>query len=827
MVRPLEGLTVVDLSWGLPGALVSMFLGDYGAEVFKIEPPGGDDLRSQPGFSMWQRGKKSVVLDLKRDEGREQARRLASTADVLVQNYRPGVAERLGLGYDDLAEANPGLVYASITGMGPKGPDAHLKAYEGIVAAKMGAFTTAGPMAPRPGPAFAAMPWGSFSAAQMALHGILAALYVRERTNGRGQLVEATLAQGLASPGDSAGPFALASFLAERDPEKYGVSQPDQGDGPAPILDFVFRLLIAMTKDGRWLQFSQSAPHLWEAFIEALDLQHIDQEPGFANAPRIETYEDSVRFWDLLLERVRAKTLAEWEKIFSTRRNVGAEIFRTPEEGMDHPQMLHNGHVREVEDPRVGRCRQLGPMVRFLGHPDPPFVPAPDLGQHTAEALGRSTTPARRTAARASVPAQALDGVTVMELGFFYAAPFGGTILAELGARVVKLEPTYGDYFRHTFKIPEVTAVKVMQGKESVAVDLETPQGQEVAHRLAKQVDIVLINFRAGEAKRMHLDYETLRKLNPNLIYLNAQGYGVDGPYAGRPAFAPTINAAVGGALFQAGPAAIPADPAAMSLEEIKQTSNRLRSAASSPSNADGVSAHVAATAMLLGLITRQRTGTAHELMTSMICSTAYANSMDMIQYAGKPPRRDPDAELYGMSALYRLYPAKEGWLFLACVQNDEWQALCRAVADATSREVRLDDDPRFVSPESRREHDLALAGVLGQTFARRAAGEWERFFRSYDVACCEVNEQPMHQAVYSHPMMVQNGLVTEVEHPIFGKHPRMAPLVSLSLTPGVAKPGVILGQHTETVLRELGYGDGEIQELEARKLIVRPRSSP
>ena len=145
MVRPLEGLTVVDLSWGLPGALVSMFLGDYGAEVFKIEPPGGDDLRSQPGFSMWQRGKKSVVLDLKRDEGREQARRLASTADVLVQNYRPGVAERLGLGYDDLAEANPGLVYATIPGMGPKVPSAPPQAHHADVAAATAAVEIGGP----------------------------------------------------------------------------------------------------------------------------------------------------------------------------------------------------------------------------------------------------------------------------------------------------------------------------------------------------------------------------------------------------------------------------------------------------------------------------------------------------------------------------------------------------------------------------------------------------------------------------------------------------------------------------------------------------------
>ena len=198
MTAVLEGLRVVDLSWGLAGALTTLVLADYGAEVLRVEPPGGDVLRGEPAFALWARGKKSVVLDLKRADGRAAARRLIEHADIVVETFRHGVAARLRLDYDDFAVQHPGLVYASLTGFGRRGPCARLKGYEGIVMAKLGGMDHVAGMAPRPGPAFPAVPWASVSAAQTALHGILAALYVRQRT-GRGQRVETSLAQAIAA----------------------------------------------------------------------------------------------------------------------------------------------------------------------------------------------------------------------------------------------------------------------------------------------------------------------------------------------------------------------------------------------------------------------------------------------------------------------------------------------------------------------------------------------------------------------------------------------------------------------------------------------------
>src|SRR5262245_58537974 len=205
MSGPCAGLRVLDFSWGMAGALATLILADAGADVIKVEPPDGDPFWSEPAYLQWQRGKQSLCLDLKRDAGRARARDLAAGADVLVESFRPGAAERLGIGYADLRETNPGLVYCAITGFGSGGPYARYAGYEGIVAAKAGRMVQLAGQLPRSGPIFAAPPVGSYGAAQTALQGILAALHARART-GRGQRVETSLLRGLT-------PYDLVNWL--------------------------------------------------------------------------------------------------------------------------------------------------------------------------------------------------------------------------------------------------------------------------------------------------------------------------------------------------------------------------------------------------------------------------------------------------------------------------------------------------------------------------------------------------------------------------------------------------------------------------------------
>jgi crotonobetainyl-CoA:carnitine CoA-transferase CaiB-like acyl-CoA transferase len=194
-MKPFAGLRVFDLSRSQVGAQASQLFADFGAEVVMVEPPGGSPLRETAAFPFWARGTRSLVLDLHALEDRQQIQNLASSADVFIESFRSGVLEALGLGYEVLAAANPGLVYASVTGFGPDGPCADAPGYEHLVYAKLGVFQTFSRMSQTPErPPFLAIDYASFAAAQVALHGILAALHERE-ASGRGQHVEASLAR--------------------------------------------------------------------------------------------------------------------------------------------------------------------------------------------------------------------------------------------------------------------------------------------------------------------------------------------------------------------------------------------------------------------------------------------------------------------------------------------------------------------------------------------------------------------------------------------------------------------------------------------------------
>ena len=194
----LSGLRVIDLSPNRVGAQISQLFADFGAEVIWVEPPSGSKLREQAAFPFWARGKQSTVLDLHDEADRDRLRQLSADADVFIDTFRVGVLDRLGLGYEALAALNPRLVYTSVTGFGSVGPYVQVQGYEGLVAAKLGVFQAFHRMAPTIHPPFVSVPWCSFSASQVALHGTLAALLERE-TSGLGQRVETSLAQAFSS----------------------------------------------------------------------------------------------------------------------------------------------------------------------------------------------------------------------------------------------------------------------------------------------------------------------------------------------------------------------------------------------------------------------------------------------------------------------------------------------------------------------------------------------------------------------------------------------------------------------------------------------------
>jgi crotonobetainyl-CoA:carnitine CoA-transferase CaiB-like acyl-CoA transferase len=814
-VGPLAGLRVLDLSNSLAGAQASQTLADFGAEVVHVEPPGGSSLRDLPSFPMIGRGKKSLVLDLHDADDAGLARALALGADVLIETFRPGVMERLGLGYEDLSAANPQLVFGSVTGFGRTGPYADVKGYEALVMARVGALWASQAMVSRDGPAHVSVPYCSYGASQQLLTGICAALHERERSC-RGQRVDATLVNGVASL--STWNWYL-KVITSKFPDAFTPSSPI-GQYGTPLTPMLFMLLIALSKDGRWLQFSQVQLHLYMEMLKVMGLDWMLQEDEWKDAVWAADIPKTGEFWDKLYEAVQSKTLAEWNQVFENDHDVWAETMRHGSELLDHPQMQHLGAVVEIDDAERGLVRQPGPIVNMSETPAVLERGAPGLDADGA-ALRADPWPAlAKTDGLSSTASEcgeaALSDVTLLELGTFFAAPFGGTVLREVGARVIKVEPLEGEPMRTLLPFPELGAAKCVQGKESICVDLSTDEGRAIVHALARKSDIVLQSFRAGVATRQGVDAETLRAVNPDLVYLNSPGYGIDGPCGDRPAYAPTIGAGSGLVMRNIG-TAIEERPG-LSLKEIRADAMRLSGAGTTEyAQADGISALTAASAMALGLLVRDRTGVAQEMLTTMLTSTAHALADDMAEYKDRPPTQAADSELLGYSALYRLYRAADEWIYLAAPSADDWSALCTALID----EVDLSVDARFADGAARQSNDDELAELLDGVFASKPAQHWEDVLLAADVGCVVAHREPPESVLQSAEFAEAADMLVDVQHPTFGDHVRLKPYVSFSRSATVAEPGVLAGQQTDAILSELGYSAEAIADLRDRKVVA------
>jgi Predicted acyl-CoA transferases/carnitine dehydratase len=372
----LSGLLVLDLTRILSGPFATMTLADLGADVVKVEQPGaGDDTRawgppSQGGeaayFLSINRNKRSLAVDLKSPEGRAAVWKLALKADVLVENFRPGTAARLGFGFEEVSAANPGLVYASISGFGQTGPDAGRAGYDAIAQARSGIMSVTGE-ADGP-PVRVGVSSADLTAGMWATIGILAALHEKQRT-GRGQWVDISLLDGSVAwlTYVSSGYFASGKI-----PQRYGSAHPTI----APYQAFASSdgyVMVAVGNDG-----------LWRRYAGAIG------RPELADDDRFTTNAERVRHRDVLIPLLAhimaTRTTKDWVDALNSA-GVPVGPIQTVDEALADPQVLARGMVAEVQHPTAGALNLVNCPIHLTRTPAKVRTPPPLLGQHTDEVL--------------------------------------------------------------------------------------------------------------------------------------------------------------------------------------------------------------------------------------------------------------------------------------------------------------------------------------------------------------------------------------------------------------------------------------------------------
>jgi crotonobetainyl-CoA:carnitine CoA-transferase CaiB-like acyl-CoA transferase len=356
---PLEGIRVVDLTSYIAGSYGAMMLADLGADVVKVEALEGDSFRELPGFFGWNRGKRSIALNLKTPEGREVVERLARAADVVMENWRPGVADRLGVGHQHLMALNPRLIYLSVTAFGSTGPYADRPGFDPLLQALGGLMTLQGFGGP---PQYLRTAPTDYYTAALGCQAVLAALFVRERT-GKGQRIETSLLRGV---------LALQSGIVLDYPTKPTLLR----DNPT------YRLYKG--SDGQWFFVACGNQSFWAKLCKAMDMESFADDPRFGSW--LLRLQNNQALLPILEKRFGEKTRDEWLAILAAH-DIPAAPVKTVLEFMDDPAVQHHDMVHEYDHPDVGRLRLMGQPIAFTDTPTRDPGPPPTLGQHTDEVL--------------------------------------------------------------------------------------------------------------------------------------------------------------------------------------------------------------------------------------------------------------------------------------------------------------------------------------------------------------------------------------------------------------------------------------------------------
>lgn len=635
----LHGIRVVDFGHHVAGPLAAVMLADQGADVVHVDRPG-----VTPGAedAFFNRGKRRISLDLKDAADLGVARDLVRRADVLIENFRPGVMDRLGLGWEESRAGNPRLVYCSMPGFAADDPRAGVPGWEGVIAAATGNCRIRAGHAPDgwddTRPTYTAIPVASNFAAFCGAFAIVASLTARHRT-GRGDRVEVPLFNAMFEAIGGSGAYSVARGL----PPERAISSNGSG---------TYRCA-----DGRYVQFNPigATPRFLTWFLDAAGVTAWTGE-GLTDRARMDRDPSLHRLLhDRLTALFQTRPASEWEEL-ANAAGVPLAAVRTLDEWLETDHALASGQAVVVDDPQLGATVMPGSAVWLSATPALPGRPRHLPDADRAEILAELTSPPAGSSPespRGEGEAVCLPyaGRRVVDLTQILAGPSAGRILVEFGADVVKINSPQRRVGAHGF---------VNRGKRTVLVDVKSSQGQQVLWRLIDDADVLTHNFPDGTAERYGLGYEHVRARRPDIVYVSVSCYGNGGPWTGRRGYE-TQGQAATGIMTRTGGDGPPAVLGPYNLLDY------------------GTGA-MAAFASAVGLHHRELTGEGQQVRTSLTQTGCYQQARFAVRAAPGLPaaardRHRPTAEPSGPSALgtgpwHRFYRAADRWFFLGATRG-------------------------------------------------------------------------------------------------------------------------------------------------------------
>ena len=810
---PLTGIRVVDFGHYIAGPLTGMLLADQGAEVIKVDRPGKPDYDT-PANGVFNRGKQRITLDLKNADDLAMAVKLIRSADVVIENFRPGVMQRLGLGAEEMTALNPGLVYLSLPGFASTDERASIRAYEGIISAAIGQYTDLQSRRADLPPVYTPMPLGSTYG---AIHGAIAvtlALYAREES-GRGDVIEVSLV------GAAMSAMAVIMLDVADKPARYGSpSQADrqkQHSSAGSPFSGTFR-----AGDGQWLYIiaaghsrnSRSLVKALEVYDDLIAEGMVDV-PVYENLHLTNNIPDSShlsREWNLIarekIEDVLASEPAQhWVDVL-TAAGVPCTIQRTAQEWLHKSETEEAALTVVVDDPDYGSMRQLGVQTWLSKTPDECAIPRPS---RPLEAYPQMTQH-RRSLQRSEASINAdesfaggaesksiesakpiLEGIRVLDLSNVLAGPASARTLAEYGAEVIKIDPP-DPYFGP--RISSWFPLEVSPGKRSVILNLKDEAGRAAFMKLVETADVIVHNFRPGVAQNLGIDYDAVKRRKPDIVYLNLTAFNGPrpGPWMNRPGFDPLLQGSTGIQMRYAGEGNKPI----------------LHGWASCIDYITGYSATYGA---VLALLKRRRSGVPDGgdfVTTSLAQGGQFVQAPFMFACEAGCSGDEPSGQdAVGEHALHRMYRARDGWVFLGGLAHE--MDKLRQVAGL--EQVPDEDAGEFLEGEIK----------------KRDVAHWVKVFNAVGLAGHRIDSLEDIREMFLHEVCDDNldawddgrsiSIVRFTDHPA-GSAVDLAPPAYVRLKNA---PVQLLyacpkqGTHTREILGELGYDDDYVDDLIAQ----------